>query len=273
MAEERTFWPNSTQYPNLLTDQLMYLLTSDEWKVVSYVCRRTFGFQKWKDPISYDQLMHGLRSRATGKMLDGGTGLTEYALKKALRGLCKRGANLLLREKREGQESIFSLNLDINTVRVDWLLERRRRKEEQDRQRTSKARQARGEDNPGCPTTGVVPQPDTPVVPQPDTPVVPQPTQNKGNKGNNGDIDSIWTCFLTEVERQMTKATFHSWVAPCSLIAITEDNGTGVNIRIRCKTVYAQEWLTNRLRPIFLRTFEGLLGKPVTTISFETEKA
>ena len=47
--------PNGYRTLNDYADRYMHLLTSDEWKVLSYVVRRTFGFQAREGRISLTQ--------------------------------------------------------------------------------------------------------------------------------------------------------------------------------------------------------------------------
>ena len=47
--------PNYTQVPNLLLDEHMQKMSKAELKIVLAACRKTFGWQKGKDRISYTQ--------------------------------------------------------------------------------------------------------------------------------------------------------------------------------------------------------------------------
>ena len=67
------FIPNSFQTPNAYVDQFMHLLSGPEYKVLCYLVRRIFGFQKRQDRVSMRQITSGIRNRE-GDFLDHGTG-------------------------------------------------------------------------------------------------------------------------------------------------------------------------------------------------------
>src|SRR3989338_2012738 len=73
IGEPGTFW----MYPKVM-DQYWYTLSGSEQKVLDYLLRRTFGWQKPKDRVSIGQFAKGLNGRDTG------TGLSERAVIRAL---------------------------------------------------------------------------------------------------------------------------------------------------------------------------------------------
>jgi DnaA N-terminal domain len=82
--------PNGTIFPDALLDLVMPFLTPTEWKVCTYVVRRTFGWKKASDRISLEQICHGI-VRRDGSRLDHGTQLDRKTAIKALRGLEGKG--------------------------------------------------------------------------------------------------------------------------------------------------------------------------------------
>ncbi|MBI5303485.1 MAG: chromosomal replication initiator protein DnaA [Chloroflexi bacterium] len=66
----------------------------------------------------------------------------------------------------------------------------------------------------------------------------------------------IWHATLGELQLQMTKATFDTWVRPT--YAIGYDNGSMV---VGVHSPYAKEWLENRLSTTIHRTLTGILGR------------
>jgi hypothetical protein len=82
--------PNGTIFPDALLDVVMPFLSPAEWKVCSYIVRRTFGWKKATDRISLDQICHGI-VRRDGTPLDYGTRLDRKTAIKALRGLEAKG--------------------------------------------------------------------------------------------------------------------------------------------------------------------------------------
>ena len=55
--------PNYTMMPDELFDELMAVLSGAEFKVVSYIARRTLGFKKDSDNISLKQMVAGITTR------------------------------------------------------------------------------------------------------------------------------------------------------------------------------------------------------------------
>ncbi len=66
----------------------------------------------------------------------------------------------------------------------------------------------------------------------------------------------IWQAALGELQLQMTKATFDTWVRPTRAIAY--ENGAMV---IGVHSPYAKEWLENRLDTTVRRTVTGIVGR------------
>ena len=58
--------PNGSRTLNDYADRYMHLLTSDEWKVLSYTVRRAFRFQAREGRISLTQYQRGARGRDGG---------------------------------------------------------------------------------------------------------------------------------------------------------------------------------------------------------------
>src|SRR5215211_1533919 len=82
--------PNGTIFPDALLDHVMPFLSPTEWKVCTYVVRRTFGWKRASDRISLEQICHGI-VRRDGSRLDHGTQLDRKTAIKALRGLESKG--------------------------------------------------------------------------------------------------------------------------------------------------------------------------------------
>jgi hypothetical protein len=70
--------------------------------------------------------------------------------------------------------------------------------------------------------------------------------------------DQIWQAALRELELQMTKATFDTWVR--NTRAISHKDGTFV---IGVYDALARDWLENRLLTTVERTLVGIIGHPV----------
>jgi len=136
------FIPNSTQMPNLYLDRLLALLSGDEWKVVSYMARRLFGFHKRQDRISLSQIARGIKNRKTGERLDAGTGLNPNTIMKILVELVTFGIVLETAPAVKAKNLATEWALQLDSERVDWagLEARNQTKKTANRKRTKAAR-------------------------------------------------------------------------------------------------------------------------------------
>lgn len=91
--------PNYTQCPNVFFDEILKDISGAEAKVFCVIMRKTFGWQKSRDRISYSQIMDmsGIASRET--------------VSKAIKGLEKRGCVIA---ERVGQSITFCVNVQKN---------------------------------------------------------------------------------------------------------------------------------------------------------------
>lgn len=104
--ERGEFW----QYPTIM-DNYWYSLSGSEQKVLDYILRRTYGFQKIKDAISISQLKNGITKR-TGEKIDNGTGLKQDStILKALKSLEKKG--FIISEKRKNKTTTYKLKIKL----------------------------------------------------------------------------------------------------------------------------------------------------------------
>jgi len=92
----RLLIPNSTQVPNFLLDKLLPVVGFGEWKVISFVCRKTLGWHKREDRISLSQF-------------ELGTGLSRPSVVKILTKLVETG---LLLKTSNTVGNIYALNLE-----------------------------------------------------------------------------------------------------------------------------------------------------------------
>src|SRR5260221_5685180 len=89
---------NTTPVPDVLFDELLSKLTGAELKALLYIIRRTRGFKKEFDAISFTQFEKGIVTRE-GKVLDQGCGLSRETISKALAGLEAKGC--IVSDKRD----------------------------------------------------------------------------------------------------------------------------------------------------------------------------
>ena len=79
--------PNTTPVPDVVFDRFLAILKEAELKALLYIIRRTFGFKKDQDPISFNQFLRGITTH-DGHVLDTGCGIKDRTtLSKALKSL------------------------------------------------------------------------------------------------------------------------------------------------------------------------------------------
>ncbi len=114
--------PNSFQFPNILADRLMFFLTPQEWKVLSFAVRQILGFQtkiaSRQDRISLTQFVSGKTSVKDGSSLCLGCGLSKPTITTALSALWRYGILIQVgAPSRNGQ--LYELQEDVE--KIDWL--------------------------------------------------------------------------------------------------------------------------------------------------------
>lgn len=70
------------------------------------------------------------------------------------------------------------------------------------------------------------------------------------------DLNGVWEAAKGELQLQMTKATYDTWIS--NTFPIAYEDGTFI---VGVHNTYAQEWLENRLRTIIRRTLIGLTNR------------
>jgi hypothetical protein len=65
--------PKSTLVPDVVFDRLLTKLGEAELKALLYIIRRTFGFKKDRDPVSFNQFLRGITTK-DGEVQDEGCG-------------------------------------------------------------------------------------------------------------------------------------------------------------------------------------------------------
>ncbi len=69
----------------------------------------------------------------------------------------------------------------------------------------------------------------------------------------------LWQAALGELQLQMTKATFDTWVKPTFALSFDTERSTLV---VGVRNAYAKQWLENRLYGMIERTLNHVLGHP-----------
>ena len=103
--------PNFTAIPNIFLDEWAPTLTEGELRVALYIMRRTFGFQRDRDAISFSQLCEGI-TREDGTKLDHGTGMARTSVSRAVKSLETKGMLRAIRAgdaKRGKETTVYEL--------------------------------------------------------------------------------------------------------------------------------------------------------------------
>lgn len=70
----------------------------------------------------------------------------------------------------------------------------------------------------------------------------------------------LWQTILRELQGQVSKVTFDTWLAGSTVLANASTAGALIVV---VRNVYAAQWLTYRLYPVVARTAVAVAGKPV----------
>ncbi|NIT58502.1 MAG: hypothetical protein GWN00_20410, partial [Aliifodinibius sp.] len=70
--------------------------------------------------------------------------------------------------------------------------------------------------------------------------------------------DAAWKATLGELELQMTKATFNTWLKDARLLACDEQEYI-----VGVRNDYAKDWLENRLEDTITRTLSAITAMPI----------
>jgi hypothetical protein len=101
--------PNSTLVPDVVFDRLLTRLGEAELKALLYIIRRTFGFKKDRDPVSFNQFLRGIITK-DGEVQDEGCGIRDRTtLSKALQSLEQKGIIQSEKSKDERGENITTI--------------------------------------------------------------------------------------------------------------------------------------------------------------------
>ena len=115
--------PNSTQIPNVILDLILPRIPEAEARCLLYICRRTFGFHRISDRISFSQFIDGIKSR-NGEILDYGAGLSRQSVSEGLKNLIKAEAILV---KKTSKGNCYKINLNMGVDKVVKLVDQSRK--------------------------------------------------------------------------------------------------------------------------------------------------
>jgi hypothetical protein len=101
--------PNSTLVPDVVFDRLLTKLDEAELKALLYIIRRTFGFKKDRDPVSFNQFLRGI-TKNDGEVQDESCGIRDRTtLSKALQSLEQKGIIQSEKSRDERGENVTTI--------------------------------------------------------------------------------------------------------------------------------------------------------------------
>jgi len=84
------------------------------------------------------------------------------------------------------------------------------------------------------------------------------------------DPEETWSTCQAELQMQMTRPAYDTWIKPCCLTALDVEEGAAT---IEVPTVYAQEWLRDRFDGVVRRTLAGIAGVSFDDLSITYQVA
>ena len=242
--------PGFTMFNNYILDHIMPDLSASGWKVLCVAIRQTIGWQdeeaesgrREMDVISYSQFrqMTGIGSDQT--------------VARAIKEYVDKG--YMLRVPGEGQEISYGLNMDYE-IEVDTTSTEIVEVEDTSTETVEGAGDTSTENVEvskgtateiveGTSTVSVETKENINKAQMKERMVSPLPERN------------IWQAVLGELQLQMTKATFDTWVRNTRLVSCQDDVFV-----IGAQNEFARDWLENRLLTTVERTLVGIAGHPV----------
>ncbi|MFQ5872781.1 MAG: DnaA N-terminal domain-containing protein [Dehalococcoidia bacterium] len=119
----------------------------------------------------------------------------------------------------------------------------------------------RPESSPGSAEGSQIPNSQS-EIPNPKSPIPDLDVPNSETSSRD-----LWDAALDELQLQMPRSTFDTWLKNTYIARIEEDRFT-----LACANPYAKDWLEERLDPKISKTLAGILGHPVT-VEYEIASA
>jgi chromosomal replication initiator protein len=76
------------------------------------------------------------------------------------------------------------------------------------------------------------------------------------------NAEHAWQATLGQLQLEMSKASFDTWVSSAELLGYDEEAGC---FEIGVRNAYARDWLDDRLSATISRMLTGMMGAPITT--------
>jgi hypothetical protein len=94
------------------------------------------------------------------------------------------------------------------------------------------------------------------AAPAVEEPAAPEPTITLAD-GQVQPVAQFWRKALAELELQLTRATFDTWLRGSVCVGLADPT----TLTVQVKNTYAVEWLSHRLAPVIQRTLTRLAGQ------------
>lgn len=143
---------------------------------------------------------------------------------------------------------LYRTGLNMQSPRYAELAQRQR--DEESRQRAEEERRQASRAVPVTPFVSTTAPEATVFVPDPS---IMQPLPNIGTQMTPVQV---WQAAQGELQLQMTRATYDTWVKPADVISV---NGSW---QIGVPNQYSQEWWETRLKTTLQRILHGIVGQP-----------
>jgi hypothetical protein len=141
LLDEMAAFGGYTPMPHWHYDRVEGKVTSEDWKVLSYACRRTLGFGKKQDRISLSQFVSGAMMYNGEEIRDEGTGLSRDAVINSQDFLHEVGLMVQMEPNNAKNQGIL-WRVELDPDKIDWTKVHQRRDERKakNRNRTARAR-------------------------------------------------------------------------------------------------------------------------------------
>jgi hypothetical protein len=257
--------PNYTPVPDEIFDQLLGVLSPNELRALLYICRRTFGFGKDADAISFNQFIKGIVTQE-GCRLDHGCGITNPTrLSAALKSLETRGYIAVSKgrdERGENHTTVYRLRFCDDTAAttnpaVGVLPDRQyrttgrytrvlpdRQQQETVQETVRQVRQTEKTRSTAAHSALPSPQPQLPLR---------EPLPLLSN-----DLEAVWTDALALLREQVSPTNFAVYLEGTRLVALSDSQAT-----IQAVAPDAARWLQSRWPAILQRALAARLGRRV----------
>jgi chromosomal replication initiation ATPase DnaA len=81
------------------------------------------------------------------------------------------------------------------------------------------------------------------------------------------EVSQVWATASRELEMQMTKGTYATWIQPSVLVSL-EAAREGTRGVMCVPTIFVRDWMETRMDVVIRRTLGDVLGREVVEMSY-----